>query len=72
MRWPDGRVVPLESLFGSAVAIRDLVRRLSGDRPLSDAQLCSALASHGYVVARRTVAKYRAQLGIPAGGRVRS
>ena len=24
MRWPDGRVVPLESLFGSAVAIRDL------------------------------------------------
>ena len=73
MRRPDGRVVPLEILFGSGVAIRDLVRRLSGDGPLSDAQLCSALASHGHVVARRTVAKYRAQLGIPAaGGRVRS
>ena len=33
--------------------------------PLSDERLCELLHSKGYPIARRTVAKYREQLGIP-------
>lgn len=34
-------------------------------RPLTDDKLAEILASHSYNIARRTVAKYREQLGIP-------
>lgn len=34
-------------------------------RPLTDEELASILKEKGYVIARRTVAKYREQLGIP-------
>ena len=34
--------------------------------PLSDSQISRVLAGQGYDVSRRTVAKYRSQLGIPA------
>ena len=33
--------------------------------PLNDDQLVEVLANEGYVIARRTVAKYREQMGIP-------
>lgn len=34
-------------------------------KPLTDEELTSILKENGYVIARRTVAKYREQLGIP-------
>jgi RNA polymerase sigma-54 factor len=34
-------------------------------KPLTDDQLTTILNSKGYVIARRTVAKYREQLSIP-------
>ena len=34
-------------------------------KPLTDEELTAVLKGHGYVIARRTVAKYREQLGIP-------
>jgi RNA polymerase sigma-54 factor len=34
-------------------------------KPLPDDQLCQLLNEKGYNIARRTVAKYREQLGIP-------
>ena len=34
-------------------------------KPLADDKLCDLLKEKGYVIARRTVAKYREQLGIP-------
>lgn len=34
-------------------------------RPLTDEELASILKEKGYVIARRTIAKYREQLGIP-------
>ena len=34
-------------------------------RPLSDEKIEKALKESGYNIARRTVAKYREQLGIP-------
>lgn len=54
----------------SATAIRALIKQLIGaedsKKPLSDSQLADMLGEQGIVVARRTVAKYRESLSIPA------
>ena len=44
----------------------ELIRREDAARPLSDEKLCSLLLSQGVEISRRTVAKYRTELGIPA------
>lgn len=46
--------------------IRDLVAVEPAERPLSDTAIVDRLAKDGIDVARRTVAKYREALGIPA------
>ena len=46
-------------------ALRDLVDAEDKRKPLSDHQLKDQLAAKGFPIARRTVAKYREQLGIP-------
>ena len=46
-------------------ALRDLVDAEDKRKPLSDDQLKDLLAQKGFPIARRTVAKYREQLGIP-------
>ncbi len=54
----------------SSTAIRALIRQLVGSenrqQPLSDSQLADILGRQGIIVARRTVAKYRESLQIPA------
>ena len=45
--------------------LRDIIEAEDKKRPLSDDQLKELLAAKGYPIARRTVAKYREQLGIP-------
>ena len=45
--------------------LRDLVEAEDKRKPLSDDQLKNLLAEKGFPIARRTVAKYREQLGIP-------
>jgi RNA polymerase sigma-54 factor len=67
LRLPDGRVVPFAELFGSACSAQDsLAAIVSGeDRPMTDGELAAELHARGHAVARRTVAKYRGQLGIP-------
>ena len=54
----------------SATAIRALIKQLvaaeDSKNPLSDSQLSEVLGQQGIVVARRTIAKYRESLGIPA------
>jgi RNA polymerase sigma-54 factor len=67
LRAPNGALLEFADLFGNGVAIRAQIAELTGGPALSDAQLCAALASHGHTIARRTVAKYRTQLGIAAG-----
>ncbi|MCQ2312310.1 MAG: RNA polymerase factor sigma-54 [Paludibacteraceae bacterium] len=42
-----------------------LINEEDKSAPLTDDQLVTALAGHGYPIARRTIAKYRDQLGIP-------
>ena len=46
-------------------ALRDIIEAEDKARPLSDDALKDALNAKGFPIARRTVAKYREQLGIP-------
>jgi RNA polymerase sigma-54 factor len=54
----------------SATAIRALIKQLVSEenpkKPLSDSQITDILGKQGIVVARRTIAKYRESLQIPA------
>lgn len=45
--------------------LKDIIEAESKRKPLSDDKLEKALKEKGYNIARRTVAKYREQLGIP-------
>lgn len=46
-------------------ALRDIIEGEDKHKPLSDDALKEELTKRGYPIARRTVAKYREQLGIP-------
>ncbi|MBR0037987.1 MAG: RNA polymerase factor sigma-54 [Bacteroidales bacterium] len=54
-----------ENISNQAVqeALRDLIEQEDKTAPMSDDALAAALEKRGYPVARRTVAKYREQLG---------
>lgn len=45
--------------------LKECVENENHEKPLTDERLTALLHEKGYVVARRTVAKYREQLGIP-------
>ncbi len=45
--------------------LRDIIEAEDKQKPLSDDMLTRLLAERGYPIARRTVAKYREQMGIP-------
>jgi RNA polymerase sigma-54 factor len=62
---PAGRVIALAELFVSGDERREALRVLLAQerRALTDSELVEALAARGHILARRTVAKYRAQLG---------
>ena len=45
--------------------LRDIVEAENKEKPLSDDAIKEELAKRGFPIARRTVAKYREQLGIP-------
>ncbi|NHN39669.1 RNA polymerase factor sigma-54 [Pseudomaricurvus alcaniphilus] len=54
----------------SSTAIRAIIKKLvaaeNARKPLSDSKITTLLADQGIKVARRTIAKYRESLGIPA------
>jgi RNA polymerase sigma-54 factor len=47
--------------------LKDSVENEDKSNPMTDEQLMLVLKEKGYPIARRTVAKYREQLGIPVG-----
>ncbi len=63
---PSRQVVPFASFFKAALSVQDVLREIidAEDRPLTDTELAAMLKERGYGVARRTVAKYRNQMGI--------
>lgn len=67
---PNMQLVPYDFFFDGSLSaksvLRSLIEREPPQRPLSDAALAARLETAGYRLARRTVAKYRDQLGIPA------
>ena len=83
---PEG-IVPMSKFFSrrlpggqdgehSPDEVKGLLKRLVMEEdpthPLTDQRLCDLLANAGYMVARRTVAKYRSEMGFPsATGRKR-
>ena len=56
----------MSKLFDRSLHIRTALRQLISQeiKPFTDTQLAEMLDRQGYVVARRTVAKYRAMEGI--------
>ena len=46
-------------------ALREVIDAEDKRKPLSDEKICAALAERGIQIARRTVNKYRKELGIP-------
>ena len=58
----DGTEVSVNEIYR---LIREAVNGEDRSSPLTDDALAAVLKGHGYGVARRTVAKYREQLGIP-------
>ncbi|HEY8118412.1 MAG TPA: RNA polymerase factor sigma-54 [Methylophilaceae bacterium] len=60
----------------SATAIRALIKQMVSEenqkKPLSDNQITDILSKQGIVVARRTIAKYRESLQIPAANQRKS
>ena len=60
----------------SATAIRALIKQMVADenskKPLSDNQITEIICKQGIVVARRTIAKYRESLNIPAASQRKS
>lgn len=47
------------------IALKDVVGHEDKKAPLSDEALVQVMKDRGYSLARRTIAKYREQLGIP-------
>lgn len=63
---PNKRIIPLAEFFDRSLNVRTVLRDMIANepRPLSDSELAEMLAKEGFVVARRTVAKYRSMEGI--------
>ncbi len=63
---PSGKVIPCSDFFASALNVKDVIRELvaTETEPLTDQHIAELLSEQGYHIARRTVAKYRDQLGI--------
>ncbi len=49
--------------------IADLIAREDAQEPLSDQALADMLTRQGLNISRRTVAKYREEMGVPSSGR---
>jgi len=65
---PNGRLIPLSDFFDGSLGIKDILRELiQSEDPkhrLSDDELARILTAREIPMARRTVTKYREELGI--------
>ena len=64
---PNAEVVPFSLFFRSDIPIKEVLKDLWSQEtlPLSDQQVTEVLKARGIPLARRTVAKYREELGVP-------
>lgn len=66
---PNANVVPFSAFFTASLSAKDALRQIiesegAGEHALSDREIVQRLMNQGYRIARRTVAKYRTELGI--------
>ena len=65
---PSGRLLPLSDFFDGSLSIKDVIRELIASenpkRRLSDDELARLLTAQEMPMARRTVTKYREEMGI--------
>ena len=65
---PNGRLIPLSDFFDGSLGVKDVLRELiATEEPkhrLSDDELARLLTARGIPMARRTVTKYREEMGI--------
>jgi RNA polymerase sigma-54 factor len=63
---PSREIVPFSHFFTASLSVKDVINELIAKEttPLTDQEIVETLRKRGFDVARRTVAKYRGQLGI--------
>lgn len=63
---PNRQVVPFANFFTASLSIKDVIKEIveQEGKPMADREIVSRLRDKGIRIARRTVAKYRSQLGI--------
>jgi RNA polymerase sigma-54 factor len=66
---PSRKVIPFSDFFTPSLSVKDVIKELieqeaAKGQPLTDRRICDLLLQQGIRIARRTVAKYRAELGI--------
>ena len=66
---PSRKVIPFSDFFTPSLSTKDVIKELieretRAGQPLTDRRICDLLLEQGIRIARRTVAKYRAELRI--------
>ncbi len=65
---PNGRLIPLADFFDGSLGVKDVLRELiateNPKKRLSDDELARLMSERGIPVARRTITKYREEMGI--------
>ena len=65
---PNGRLIPISDFFDGSLRIKDMLRELieteAPKHRLSDEELARHLAARGFPLARRTITKYREEMGL--------
>jgi len=63
---PNRQVVPFSDFFTASLSVKDVIKEIveREGKPMTDREIVTRLRDQGIRVARRTVAKYRSQLGI--------
>jgi RNA polymerase sigma-54 factor len=65
---PSGRLIPFSDFFDGSLGVKDILRELIASEDtrhrLSDDELAHLLTMRGIPIARRTVTKYREEMGI--------
>lgn len=63
---PDKRVISFSDFFSASLSAKDVIKEIitTEGRPITDKEIVNRLRDQGIRVARRTVTKYRNQLGI--------
>lgn len=63
---PNREIVPFSHFFTASLSVKNVIHELiaSETNPLTDREIVEILRQRGIAVARRTVAKYRGQIGI--------